>query len=185
MGKIYLYELRRTVRSKFFWGLLAVCLFFGWNTLKTATIRGAAHTAPFSPWSFGAYLSRLLPLLGVALLFFQWNQCNEKSRRFWILTDSTPVPPGRYLLVKCAAAVTAWLLLALSVTALGIVFLTALFGGSVPVGNAAADGRLSTAAITCVPDRPRAAGRTYTFPPAVCADGVRPRSGICPTSHEA
>lgn len=47
MGKIYLYELRRTVRSKFFWGLLAVCLFFGWNTLKTATIRGAAHTAPF------------------------------------------------------------------------------------------------------------------------------------------
>lgn len=128
-----LYELRRTVRSKFFWGLLAVCLFFGWNTLKTATIRGAAHTAPFSPWSFGAYLSRLLPLLGVALLFFQWNQCNEKSRRFWILTDSTPVPPGRYLLVKCAAAVTAWLLLALSVTALGIVFLTALFGGSVPV----------------------------------------------------
>lgn len=69
MGKIYLYELRRTVRSKFFWGLLAVCLFFGWNTLKTATIRGAAHTAPFSPWSFGAYLARLLPLLGVALLF--------------------------------------------------------------------------------------------------------------------
>ena len=67
MGKIYLYELRRTVRSKFFWGLLAVCLFFGWNTLKTATIRGAAHTAPFSPWSFGAYLSRLLPLLGAAV----------------------------------------------------------------------------------------------------------------------
>mgnify|MGYP000556202731 FL=1 len=146
MGKIYLYELRRTVRSKFFWGLLAVCLFFGWNTLKTATIRGAAHTAPFSPWSFGAYLSRLLPLLGVALLFFQWNQCNEKSRRFWILTDSTPVPPGRYLLVKCAAAVTAWLLLALSVTALGIVFLTALFGGSVPVGML-----LLTAALALLP----------------------------------
>lgn len=134
MSKIYLYEVRRTVRSKFFWGLLAVCLFFGWNTLRTATIRGVAHTAPFSPWSFGAYLARLLPLLGVALLFFLWNQCNDKSRRFRILTDATPAPCGRYLLVKCAAAVTAWLLLALSVTALGIAFLTALFGGSVPVG---------------------------------------------------
>lgn len=56
------------------------------------------------------------------------------------------MPPGRYLLVKCAAAVTAWLLLALSVTALGIIFLTALFGGSVPVGML-----LLTAALALLP----------------------------------
>lgn len=134
MSKIYLYELRRTVRGKFFWGLLAVCLFFGWNILQTTVIRGVAHTAPFSPWTFGAYLARLMPLLGVALLFFQWNQCNEKARRFWSLTDASPAEPGQYLLVKCAAAATAWLLLALGVTALGIGFLLALFHDSVPMG---------------------------------------------------
>ena len=106
MNKIYQYELRRILRSKFFWGLLAVCLFFGWNILQTSTIRGVAHTAPFSPWSFGAYMARILPLLGVALLFFQWNQCNEKSRQFGRLTDAAPVEQGKYLLVKCAAAVT-------------------------------------------------------------------------------
>lgn len=70
MNKIYQYELRRILRSKFFWGLLAVCLFFGWNILQTSTIKGVAHTAPFSPWSFGAYMARIMPLLGVALLFF-------------------------------------------------------------------------------------------------------------------
>lgn len=46
MNKIYQYELRRILRSKFFWGLLAVCLFFGWNILQTSTIKGVAHTAP-------------------------------------------------------------------------------------------------------------------------------------------
>lgn len=135
MNKIYFYELRRIIRSKFFWGLLAICLFFGWNTLRTTVIRGVAHTAPFSPWSFGAYTARLLPLLSVALLFFEWNQCNEKSKRFQILTDATPARQGRYLLTKCAAAVTSWLLLAIGVTALGIAFLVALFGSSVSVGT--------------------------------------------------
>ena len=143
MNKIYQYELRRILRSKFFWGLLAVCLFFGWNILQTSTIRGVAHTAPFSPWSFGAYMARILPLLGVALLFFQWNQCNEKSRQFGRLTD---VEQGKYLLVKCAAAVTAWLLLALILTALGLGFLAIMFGRNVPVGML-----LLTAAITLLP----------------------------------
>lgn len=146
MNKIYQYELRRILRSKFFWGLLAVCLFFGWNILQTSTIKGVAHTAPFSPWSFGAYLARILPLLGLALLFFLWNQCNEKSRQFGRLTDAAPVEQGKYLLVKCAAAVTAWLLLALILTALGLGFLVIMFGSNVPVGML-----LLTAAITLLP----------------------------------
>ena len=135
MNKIYQYELRRILRSKFFWGLLAVCLFFGWNILQTSTIKGVAHTAPFSPWSFGAYLARILPLLGLALLFFLWNQCNEKSRQFGRLTDAAPVEQGKYLLVKCAAAVTAWLLLALILTALGLGFLLFLTGMGLLAGR--------------------------------------------------
>lgn len=146
MNRIYHYELRRILRSKFFWGLLAVCLFFGWNILQTATIQGVAHTAPFSPWSFGAYLARILPLLGLALLFFQWNQCNERSRQVGRLTDAAPVEQGKYLLVKCAAAVTALLLLAAILTALGMVFLLVMFRSNVPVGML-----LLTAVITLFP----------------------------------
>lgn len=135
MGKIFHYELRRLVGSKFFTGLLAVTLWYGWQILNTVTILGAAHTAPFSPWSFGSYLAQLLPLLSMALLFCIWNQGSEKARQTEILTAATPVDPGRYLLVKCGAVVAAWLLLALAVVFMGIGFLAVLFGGDVPYAD--------------------------------------------------
>lgn len=130
--KVFRYELRRLVCSKFYLGIAAVVLWYGWQVLNTATILGVAHTAPFSPWSFGAYLSALLPFLSAALLFFLWNQCREGARRVEMLTAATPVPPGRYLLIKSLAAAAAWLLLALAACALGGGFLAALFGGDVP-----------------------------------------------------
>lgn len=83
---------------------------------------------------------------GTGAAVFLWNQCNEKSRQFGRLTDAAPVEQGKYLLVKCAAAVTAWLLLALILTALGLGFLVIMFGSNVPVGML-----LLTAAITLLP----------------------------------
>ena len=112
MRKIFRYELRRAVCNKFFLGLLVVCLFFGWQMLNGEVIQGVAHTAPFSAWSFGYYLAQELPLLSVALLFFLWNIFSKEARRVSALTAATPVDAGSYLLVKCGAAVTAWLLLA-------------------------------------------------------------------------
>ena len=122
MRKIFRYELRRAVCNKFFLGLLVVCLFFGWQTLNREVIQGVAHTAPFSAWSFGYYLAQELPLLSVALLFFLWNVFSKEARRVNILTAATPVDAGSYLLVKCGAAVTAWLLLAFGVYTLGTIF---------------------------------------------------------------
>ena len=60
MSKIFRYECRRLLLSKFFFGLAAVTCFYGWQVLEHVTILGIAHTASFSPWSFGDYLSRLL-----------------------------------------------------------------------------------------------------------------------------
>ena len=133
MNKIFYYELRRIVSSKSFLGLGVVAFWYGWQILSTVTILGTAHTAPFSPWSFGSYLSRLLPLLCVALLFLIWNQCNAKARQVEELTNVAAQSPGNYWLVKCGAAVTAWLLLVLSLAVLGIGFLLALFGRDVLV----------------------------------------------------
>ena len=70
MHKIFHYELRRLLWNKFFFGLLAVTLFYAYQVFTGEIILGVAHTAPFSPWSFGCYLSRLLPLLWVGELFF-------------------------------------------------------------------------------------------------------------------
>ena len=63
MIKIFRYECQRLLWKKFFFGLLLVLLFYGWQVLNQGTLFGVAHTAPFSPWSFGDYLSRMTPLL--------------------------------------------------------------------------------------------------------------------------
>ena len=70
MRKIFLYECKRLLWNKFFFGILLILLLFGWQVLDQVTILGVAHTAPFSPWSFGDYLSRMLPLLWIGALFF-------------------------------------------------------------------------------------------------------------------
>ncbi|MBU5626764.1 hypothetical protein KQI82_07530 [Oscillibacter sp. MSJ-2] len=132
MGKVFWYELRRSIWNKGFLGITVVTIWYGWRLLTGTIILGVANTAPFSPWSFGAYLARLLPLLSVLLLFLLWNQSAERTRGLEVLSDAAPVRPGRYLLVKCGAAFTAWLVLAFAVSALGAGFLWALFGTDVP-----------------------------------------------------
>ena len=68
MGKIFRYECKRLLWNKFFFGLLLVSLFYGWQVLSGVTILGVSHTAPFSPWSFGDYLCRMVPLLWIGAL---------------------------------------------------------------------------------------------------------------------
>ena len=81
MGKIYRYECRRLLWNQFFVGLIAVLLCYGALVLRDATILGVSHTAPFSPWSFGDYLCRMLPLLWIGALFFLTFFTSNKARR--------------------------------------------------------------------------------------------------------
>ena len=113
MKRIYLYELKRLLWNKFFIGLLLVTLFYGGQVLQNETLLGVADTAPFSPWSFGAYLGRMLPLLWVGALFFLTFFTGAAQKRVAALTDATPAPPRRYDLARLAAAATGALALAL------------------------------------------------------------------------
>ena len=70
MFKIFYYELRRLLGNRFTVGLLLVALLYGYWTMRGEILLGIANTAPFSPWSFGAYLAEMMPLLLVALLCF-------------------------------------------------------------------------------------------------------------------
>lgn len=106
MRKIYKYECKRILWNKFFIGLTLILLFYGWQVLGSVTVLGVSHTAPFSPWSFGDYLSRLLPLLWVGSLLFLTFFTSGKARRVMVLTNATPVSPRRYALTRCAAALT-------------------------------------------------------------------------------
>lgn len=128
MNKIYRYECRRLLWNKFFVGLAAVLLLYGALVLHGATILGVAHTAPFSPWSFGDYLSRMLPLLWIGTLFLLTFFTSGKARRAAVLTDATPMPPRTYALARCAAALTGGLLLTLLCTGETAVFYGRMFG---------------------------------------------------------
>lgn len=128
MGKIFRYECKRLLLNKFFAGLLLVLLFYGWQVLTGATILGVSHTAPFSPWSFGDYLSRMVPLLWIGGLFFLTFFTSGKARRAAVLTDAAPMEPRRYALSRCAAALAGTSLLALAVLAEAAVFYGWYFG---------------------------------------------------------
>ena len=128
MGKIFLYECKRLLWNKFFFGLLLVILFYGWQVLRGVTILGVAHTAPFSPWSFGDYLSRMVPLLWIGALFFLTFFTSPRARRAAVLTDAAPMPPRRYALARCAAALAGTALLALACLGEAAVFYGGYFG---------------------------------------------------------
>ena len=122
MIKVFRYECKRLLWNKFFFGLLLVLLFYGWQVLRGVTILGVSHTAPFSPWSFGDYLSRVIPLLWIGTLFFLTFFTSGKAWRVAVLTDATPAPPRRYALVRCAAALVGIALLTLVCLAEAAVF---------------------------------------------------------------
>ena len=128
MRKIFLYECKRLLWNKFFAGLVLVLLFYGWQVLRRVTILGVSHAAPFSPWSFGDFLSRMLPLLWIGALFFLTFFTSEKARRAAVLTDAAPLPPRRYALARCAAAFTGTVMLALLCIVEAAVFYGRMFG---------------------------------------------------------
>ena len=128
MSKIYGYECRRLLWNKFFIGLAVVLLLYGALVLRGVTILGVAHTAPFSPWSFGDYLSRMLPLLWIGMLFFLTFYTSPKARRVAVLTDAAPMPRRTYALARCAAALTGGVLLSLLCMGEATAFYGRMFG---------------------------------------------------------
>ena len=128
MIKLFRYELRRVLLSKLFVVVLLVCLGFGWLTLTTVTIRGTAHTAPFSPWSFGDYLSRLLPLLCLGELCLVSVFTSRRERAIQAITRAVPIGPGRYALIRWGAVLVGTLALWLCVIILALGFYVSLFG---------------------------------------------------------
>ena len=128
MIKIFLYECKRLILNKFFFGILFVLLFYGWQVLSNATILGVSHTAPFSAWSFGDYLCRMLPLLWIGALFFLTFFTSAKARRAAVLTDATQTSPRRYALARCGAALSGTVLLTLACLAEAAVFYGRYFG---------------------------------------------------------
>ncbi len=127
MNKIFRYELRRLIWNKFFIGLLVINGIFAWFVLTTDTIAGAAYTAPFSRWSFGAYLASILPLTILTVLFLLSVYYSKNEKQVEILTSVTPVNKVRYALVRSAAITICFLTICAVIFVLGIYFYITVF----------------------------------------------------------
>ena len=145
MTKIFRYELRRLLWNKVFAGILVVSLFYSWLMLTGTIILGVAHTAPFSPWSFGYYLSQILPMICLGELFFVTFFTSGPERRTAVITEATPVDRKAYTLVRCGAVLTATTLLILCVIAMGVGFYIRFFHWT------AFSGFIAPALLTLVP----------------------------------
>lgn len=127
MIKIYRYELKRLLVNKFFVGLLVITGLYSYQMLSGDIIQGIANTAPFSSWSYGAYLADVLPLLLITLLFFITFLYSNKEKKVARLTAATPVEPVHYGLVRCLAMITGFIGIAAVIILISFVFYTQVF----------------------------------------------------------
>lgn len=127
MIKILLYELKRLLLNKFFFALLAVTSFYCYQALSGEIILGVAGTAPFSKWSYGFYLARILPLMLITLLFFVTFLYSKKEKQVQVLTGATPIDTHLYGFIKSLAIMVGFLLISVVVVAISFVFYGSVF----------------------------------------------------------
>lgn len=125
--KIMCYELRRTLLNRLFLGLFLVNGLCAWFILSFDTIMGTAYTAPFSVWSYCAYLGRTLPIATVTTLFLLSNYYSRKQTQVGILTDATPVTPFCQIMVRTLTAGIGFLVIYLMAGILAHSFYVRLF----------------------------------------------------------
>ncbi len=127
MNKIFRYEARRLIFNKFTAGMTLVLAFYSWQILSGEIIQGVAGTAPFSGWSFGLYSARLAPLLSITTLFFVSFFFSKQEERVKTITSAAPVDPQKYMSVRLAACAVCSVVMALFITAIGMVYEKLLF----------------------------------------------------------
>lgn len=128
MFKLFVYECRRLLGGKAFLGIAVATLWYAHQMLWDTVIWGVADTAPFSPWSFGYYLTVLLPFLCGAGLLLLAGSSTRSAQQTMALVQASPMPAWQYGLVRCGTVALGLGLLCLCVTGMGLLFLNTLFG---------------------------------------------------------
>ena len=127
MGRVFKYELGRLIWNKFFIGLLLINIVYAWFILTTETIMGAAYTAPFSVWSFGAYLASVSPIAILTVLFLISVYYSKTERQVNTLTSATSVSQIRYLLARSGAIAVGFLIICAVIFGLSVYFYASVF----------------------------------------------------------
>jgi ABC-2 type transport system permease protein len=116
--KLFKYELHRILCNKFFAGLLVITFLYSYQVMAGEIVLGTANTAPFSEWSFGMYLSRMLPILLITLLFFVSFFYSRQEQEVRRITDTTPMDQKQLGLLRCSAMMVGFV--CISVVSVGV-----------------------------------------------------------------
>ncbi|GAA0078598.1 hypothetical protein UT300005_29770 [Clostridium sp. CTA-5] len=113
MSSLFKYELKRLLINKFFLGLLIISAFYSHQIMCGDIILGISNTAPFSSWSYGVYLGKMLPILLVALLFFISFLYSKQEKKVQDLTKATPIDPFKFKMLRYVSIIIAFVLISL------------------------------------------------------------------------
>lgn len=76
---------------------------YAWFVLATDVIVGIAYTAPFSGWSYCAYLGKTMSIAVITALLMLAGSYSKKQKQVEILTCATPVTASCQMLIRVAA----------------------------------------------------------------------------------
>lgn len=127
LKKIFLYELRRLLQNKIYIELLLANGLFAWFVLSYDIIRGVAYTAPFSTWSYCAYLGKTLPLAMAAVMLLLANYYSRKQKQVEILISATPVTPFCQIAIRTLAAAICFVFICIVDISLALFFYIRFF----------------------------------------------------------
>lgn len=115
--KLFAYEWRRIFFSKPFFLMTGLIVAVSAFELKNSVLYGVMDTAPFSEWTFLAYLTGLFPYICAAMLFFVSRLTAPQTLSVEAITSATPTPARTRYFIRLAAILLCYLLLAALITA--------------------------------------------------------------------
>ena len=127
MKRIFNYELRRLLVNKFYLCLLIINGFSAWYVLTSDIIAGVAYTAPFSKWSYGAYISSLMPVLIMTVLFLLTFFYSKNAKKIEPLIKATSVDVIRYTMIRMAVILLGFMILLALVAGISFYFYSSFF----------------------------------------------------------
>nr|WP_242878812.1 hypothetical protein [Clostridium beijerinckii] len=111
--KLLKYELKRLIINKFFLGLLIISSIYSYEVMTSDIILGVANTAPFSGWSYGEYLAKVLPILLVTLLFFISFLYSKQEKNVQDLTNATPIDQFKFQMLRFGTIIIGFVLISM------------------------------------------------------------------------
>ncbi|MCL2312871.1 MAG: hypothetical protein FWC41_10385 [Firmicutes bacterium] len=113
--------------NKSFVALFIINGILSWYTLTSDIIGGIAYTAPFSAWSFGAYMAKMMPIATLSILFFLAFYYSNKEKHVKILTKATPVNSTKYEIIRIGTITFCFLIIISLTVGLSLYFYASLF----------------------------------------------------------